>query len=115
MPAPTISNRDPSFSAEASGRIFDVGTRGSRRVECDRKQLEPRFCTSPRALHCVLRCNLLPPPSGIVNTQGVMGDFNGDGLADPLAFYENSLQWNPWSPMGHDGDDCCRSHKGRAG
>ena len=77
------------LAAEAAGRMFNTSTDavGVLSVYGLVWAFSVVDSTSPQAATTL---NSSFAPNGTVYTQVVMGDFNGDGLADPLAFYTDT-------------------------
>jgi hypothetical protein len=86
---PGVDSTKGAVASEASGRIFNTGTDMVAVLTAVQNGWKFALANSTG----VQASNTLKssfPPYGVVYTQVVMGDFNGDGLADPLAFYENT-------------------------
>jgi len=82
---------DPTNSvvaAEASGRMFNTPTDMVAVLTATEDGWQFSLANSTGVQSSVLATGF--PPEGTVYTQVVMGDFNGDGLADALTFYEDT-------------------------
>ncbi len=77
------------LSAEASGRIFNISTDSIAVLSATASNWNFALADSS-GVQLSIALQSSSAPSGMVQTQVVMGDFNGDGLADPLVFYSSS-------------------------
>ena len=99
-----ISSFTPAFiptkgvpASEASGRIFNTNTDTVAVLTAVQFGWEFAFADSNGVLSSTQLTSKFAP-FNTVYTQVVMGDFNGDGLADPLGFYASvdlagAVQW----------------------
>jgi len=90
----TIDNFTPGsiqgiMASQASGRIFNTSTDTVAVLSAISSGWKMFFADSS-GVHSSSQLKSSFSPAGTVYTQVVMGDFNGDGLADPLAFYTNT-------------------------
>ncbi len=85
----SVNMTNSILAAEAAGRMFNTSTDaiGVLSVYGIQWAFSVIDSTSPQASTSL---NASFAPNGTVYTQVVMGDFNGDGLADPLAFYTDT-------------------------
>jgi hypothetical protein len=90
----TIDNFNPGstqgiMASQASGRIFNNSTDTVAVLSAIQNGWKVSFADSSGVQSSSpLKSSF--SPAGMVYTQVVMGDFNGDGLADPLAFYTDT-------------------------
>jgi hypothetical protein len=86
-------NLDPSLGgvpvSQASGRVFNTAT-DSVAILYPVNNGWGFALANSGGVQASSRLTTSIPPVGKVFTHVVMGDFNGDGLADPLVIYENS-------------------------
>lgn len=75
--------------AEAAGRMFNTDTDAVGVLSVDGSQWAFSVSDS-KAVQASTTLNAGFAPNGTVYTQVVMGDFTGDGLADPVAFFSNT-------------------------
>lgn len=87
-------------AAEASGRVFNTSTDSVGVLTAISSGWKFALADST-GVQSSIQLHSQFSPSGTVYTQVLMGDFNGDGLADPLAIYasviaqdgNSSVQW----------------------
>jgi hypothetical protein len=99
----SVNTNGSILASEAAGRMFNTSTDavGILYVYVPTGQgPEWAFSVSnSTGVQASSKLNSSFTPNGTVFTQVVMGDFNGDGLVEPLAFYENTnfagaqVQW----------------------
>ncbi len=90
----TIDNFSPGslqgiMASQASGRVFNSSTDTVAVLSAIPSGWKMFFADSS-GVHSSSPLKSSFSPAGTVYTQIIMGDFNGDGLADPLAFYTNT-------------------------
>jgi hypothetical protein len=90
----TIDNFNPgstqgAMASQASGRIFNYSTDTVAVLSAIQNGWKVSFADSS-GIKSSSSLKSSFSPAGTVYTQVVMGDFNGDGLSDPLAFYTST-------------------------
>jgi hypothetical protein len=100
--APGVDATKGAVASEASGRIFNTSTDSVAVLTAVQGGWKFALADST-GVQSSSQLKSSFPPYGTVYTQVVMGDFNGDGLADPLAFYEDT-NFNGTSEVQWGGD-----------
>ena len=97
LPA-SVNTQNSVLASEAAGRMFNTNTDSVGILYVYGSQWA--FSVSNSAgVQAAAKLNSVFTLNGTVFTQVVMGDFKGDGLVEPLAFYENTnppgseVQW----------------------
>ena len=86
---PGLDGTHGVVASQASGRVFNTSTDSVGVLTAISGGWGFSLANSS-GVQSSSRLNASFPPYGIVYTRVVMGDFNGDGLADPLVFYEDT-------------------------
>jgi len=116
----SVDTTNSILAAEAAGRMFNTSTDAVGVLSV--YGLEWAFSVAnSTSVQAATKLNASFAPNGTVYTQVVMGDFNGDGLADPLAFYTDTnfngpveVRWGivaitAYDPTKPCAGDCSRS------
>jgi hypothetical protein len=85
----SVDTTNSSLAAEAAGRMFNTNTDAVGMLYVYGSEWAFSVINST-GVQASTKLNASFAPNGTVRTQVVMGDFTGDGLADPVAFYTDT-------------------------